>query len=79
MEYKVGLGVGVRAISGRLAEGEGRLPRLHQVQGSVVSVVVAEWGMGELGELSGARPWCPGSCILLASRANFPSPPPTSH
>jgi hypothetical protein len=35
---------------------------------SVVSVVVAEWGMGELEcELSGAGPWNHGSCILLAS------------
>ena len=37
---------------------------------SVVSVVVAEWGMGELEcELSGAGPWC---------HVSFPSLPPFS-
>jgi hypothetical protein len=46
---------------------------------SVVSVVVAEWGMGELSELSGAGPWCHGSCILLASHVSFPSLPSASH
>jgi hypothetical protein len=77
----VGLGVGVRAISGRLAEGEGRLSRLHQVQGSKCGECSSGGvGEGELEcELSGAGPWCHGSCILLASHASFPSLPSASH